>query len=488
MTIAPLRLAASAAALADDFARVRADLDVPTSFPAEVDAEAAAVAARSSRARWLPPGAPDAERLDARSLELVTVDPPGSRDLDQAFHAERQGSGFRVHYAIADVAAFVAPGGPLDREAFVRGETLYLPDGRAPLYPDVVGEGAASLLPEVDRPALLWTFELDADARPLATRCERATVHSRAAQSYAGAQAALDRGDASSSLALLRELGELLLDRERERGGVSIAAPGQEVVRDPDGSYSLELEAPLPVETWNAQISLLTGREAARLMGEAGVGLVRTLPPPDDGIVGRLRHTARALGVEWPSGAAYADVVRGLRPDTRARATFLLQALHALRGAGYAVVTPEAPAPVHAAVGAPYAHVTAPLRRLADRFANEVVLAVAGGYAPPAWAVDALPGLVEVMPRADRHAGAVDRACIDAVETELLAGHLGATFPATVVDRHRRGVVVLLTDIPVLATVAGARPVGEAALGESVTVRLDALDPVARTSTFSLHR
>ena len=244
VTTAPLRLAASAAALADDFARVRADLDVPAGFPPDVDAEAAAVAARGPGSS--PPGVPDARRLDARDLELVTIDPAGSRDLDQAFHAERQGTGFRVHYAIADVAAFVAPGGALDREAFARGETLYLPDGRAPLYPDVLGEGAASLLPDVDRPALLWTFELDEDARPIATRCERATVRSRAAQSYVEVQAALDHGDASPSVALLRELGERLLERERERGGVSIAAPGQEVVRDADGSYSLELEAPLP--------------------------------------------------------------------------------------------------------------------------------------------------------------------------------------------------------------------------------------------------
>ena len=299
--------------------------------------EADAVAARGPA---LPPGVPDDARLDARDLELVTIDPAGSRDLDQAFHAERQPHGYRVHYAIADVAAFVAPGGALDREAFERGETLYLPDGRAPLYPDVLGEGAASLLPAVDRPALLWTFELDAGGAPVETRCERATVRSRAARSYAEVQGEIDRGDASPSLALLREIGEHLLDRERDRGGVSIAAPGQEVVRDDDGSYSLELEAPLPVETWNAQISLLTGREAARLMAEGGVGLLRTLPPPDDGIVARLRRTARALGVDWPDGLAYADVVRGLRPTTRAHATFLLQALHALRGAGYAVVTP----------------------------------------------------------------------------------------------------------------------------------------------------
>ncbi len=141
-----------------------------------------------------------------------------------------------MHYAIADVAAFVAPGGALDREAFERGETLYLPDGRAPLYPDVLGEGAASLLPAVDRPALLWTFELDAGGAPVETRCERATVRSRAAHSYAEVQSEIDRGDASPSLTLLREIGEHLLDRERDRGGVSIAAPGQEVVRDGAGS------------------------------------------------------------------------------------------------------------------------------------------------------------------------------------------------------------------------------------------------------------
>jgi exoribonuclease R len=479
VTTAPLRLAASAAELVDDFARVRADLDVPAAFPPDVQAEADAVAARGPR---LPPGVRDAPRRDARDLDLVTVDPAGSRDLDQAIRVERRGTGFVVHYAIADVAAFVAPAGALDREAFARGETIYLPDGRAPLHPDVVGEGAASLLPDVDRPALLWTFELDAEARPVTTHCERATVRSRAARSYPEVQAAIDRDDVEPALAPLRDLGERLLDQEQARGGVSIAAPGQEVVRAADGSYSLQLEAPLPVETWNAQVSLLTGREAARIMADGGVGLLRTLPPPDENVVGRLRHTARALGVEWPSGAAYADVVRGLLPTTRARATFLLQALHALRGAGYAVVAPGTPTPVHAAVGAPYAHVTAPLRRLADRYANEIVLALQAGDAPPSWAVDALPTLVEVMPGADRHAGAVDRACVDAVEVALLADHVGTTFPATVVDRHRRGVVVLLADVPVVVTVAGDRP----ALGESVMVRLEALDPVARTSTFSL--
>jgi exoribonuclease R len=136
---------------------------------------------------------------------------------------------------------------------------------------------------------------------------------------------------------------------------------------------------------------------------------------------------------------------------------------------------------MHSAVGAPYAHVTAPLRRLGDRFANEIVLAIAAGSAPPAWAVDALPKVVDVMPAADRRASAVERACIDAVEVAVLADRVGTIFPATVVDRHRKGVVVLLSEVPVVASVPGARN-----LGEGVRVRLEALDPMARTLAFAL--
>jgi exoribonuclease R len=97
------------------------------------------------------------------------------------------------------------------------------------------------------------------------------------------------------------------------------------------------------------------------------------------------------------------------------------------------------------------------------------------------WAVDALPKLVDVLPSADRHAGAVERACVDAVETAVLADRIGDVFAATVVDRHHRGVVVMLRDVAVVATVPGARN-----LGEHVQVKLDALDPVARKSVFEL--
>jgi exoribonuclease R len=459
------------------FARIRAEFDVPAAFPPEVDAEAVTVAARGA---VLPPGAAAGDRLDARDVPLVTIDPPGSRDLDQAYHAETRPGGFRVHYAIADVAAFVTPGGALDRESFARGVTLYLPDGRAPMLPNIIGQGAASLLAEQDRPALLWTIDLDPTGATASARLERATVRSRAALDYPGVQVALDRGHADAPLALLREIGSLRRDLEAARGGISLDLPSQEVVADGEGSFRLEYDAPLPVEGWNAQISLLTGIEAAKIMIAAGHGIVRTLPPPQPQLIQRLRRIARALGVRWPKHTTWGEVVRGLdrtRPDD---AAFLIQAAHVLRGAGYAKLDATntasvASVPIHAGVAAPYAHVTAPLRRLADRYANEIVLAHCAGAAPPEWVLAALDDLVTVMRQANQHAAAVERAVVDAAECAVLAPSVGRHFDGVVVDKNAHGVIVQLREPAVVAPMAAP-----AALGDTVAVTLVRVDPVAR--------
>jgi exoribonuclease R len=459
------------------FARVRAEFEVPAAFAPEVDAEAAAVAARGPR---LPPGAGAGERIDARDRPLVTIDPPGSMDLDQAYHAEARPGGFRVHYAIADVAAFVTPGGALDRESFARGVTLYMPDSRAPMLPNVVGQGVASLLADQVRPALLWTIDLDTSGATKSVRLERAIVRSRAALDYPSVQAALDRGDADASLVLLRDIGSLRRDLEVARGGISLDLPSQEVIADGNRGFTLEYEAPLPVESWNAQVSLLTGMEAARIMVEARAGILRTLPPPQPHVIQRLRRTARALGVSWPKHRSWGDVVRGLdrtRPDD---AAFLIQATHVLRGAGYAKLdatntATAASVPIHAGVAAPYAHVTAPLRRLADRYANEIVLAHCAGASPPEWTLAALDELVRVMQRANQHSAAVERAVVDAVECAVLAQSIGRRFDGVVVDKNAHGVIVQLRQPAIIAPMAAP-----AALGDTVVVTLAGVDPITR--------
>ncbi len=470
---------------------MRAELDIPEEFPAAV--EDAAAAAASAPPRLGP-------RTDATGVELVTVDPPGSLDLDQAFHvAAGSGGGYRVHYAIADVAAFVTAGDPVDAEARRRGETLYAPDRRVPLHPPVLGEGAASVLPGEDRPALLWRIDIDAEGRQVGVDLRRATVRSRARLDYAGLQQALDAGSAPEAARLLPEVGALRMALAAERGALDLGLPDQEVVPRGDGGWTLELRAPLPVEGWNAQMSLLTGMAAAELMVGAGVGLLRTLPAAPPEAVDRLRAAAAALGVAWPRGAGPAEVVRTVRPGLPTGAAFLESAAELLRGAGYTALGGPATTPAdlgsatpadvdsatpadlgHAGVGARYAHVTAPIRRLCDRFASEVCVAVAAGAEVPGWARDALPELPALMAASGQRAARLERAVIDLTEAWLLAHRVGERFPAAVVEVDDRGATVVLDDPPVRARCSGRglQP------GARVVVRLVEADPATRAVRF----
>ena len=449
-----------------DLDALRAELEVPGDFSPAALAEAE----QAARAPRLP-------ALDRTDLPMVTIDPPGSRDLDQALHLARTDAGYRVSYAIADVAAFVDPGGALDAEVFARGVTLYAPDARVPLHPPVLGEDAASLLPDQARPALLWELDLDAAGALQATDVRRALVRSTARLDYAQVQAALDDGTASDVLQLLREVGRLREQQARDRGAVDLPTPSQEVEVDEAGRPCLRLRAPLPVEGWNAQISLLTGTAAAQLMLRAGIGLLRTLPPTDEESVAALRRSALALGVDWPEGASYGTVVSALDPSVPASAAVLSLATRLLRGAGYTAFDGEPPEqPLHSAVALPYAHCTAPLRRLADRHVGEVCLAAAAGSPVPAWAREALPRLPDVMAGATRRAAALERAVVDAAEAVVLAARVGERFAAVVVDSTARGGVVQLQDPPVRARCEGA----DLPLGQRIEVELVRADPVRR--------
>jgi len=464
------------------FERIREQMDVPVAFSDEVEAEADAARVHGPQ---IPPGASSHVR-DAREIPLVAIDPPGSRDLDQAFAAETLGAGHRVFYAIADVAALVAPGGPVDMEARSRGLTLYSPDRRTSLHPESINEDAGSLLAGQERQALLWTIDLDETGEILDAHLERARVTNRAQLTYAEAQHQIDDRTASPSLALLRTIGEQRLALERERGAVSLALASQEVVRADDGTFDLEYDESLIVEDWNAQISLLTGIAASRIMIDAGVGLLRTLPVPENRTVDKIRRTARALGIEWPDDVTYAQRVRELRPDTPPRAALLSQAARGLRGAGYVSFTDhDTPSdPLHSAIASTYAHVTAPLRRLCDRFGNEIVVAHCADREPPSWAVEALDELPKLMGAASQRDRNLERAFVDYVEAVVLVPKIGHEFRAVVtdVDNDRGRGRVQLQDPAVVARL----PAEGLTLGSEITVRLDEANPEERLVRFSV--
>ncbi len=434
-----------------DFTALRVELAVPGDFASDVVAEAQ----RAAGSVQLPDH-------DATGIPLVTVDPAGSRDLDQAVHISRSAAGFHVVYAIADVAAFVAPLSSVDEQAHQRGETLYFPDKRIPLYPSVLSEGAASLLPGELRPALLWHIDLDADGEVTAVDLRRARVRSRAQLDYVSLQSKFATGIAPDAVAQLRAVGRLRLARARERHAINLDLPEQTVESDSGHRWTLALREPLPVESWNAEISLLTGMCAARMMLDGGYGILRVVPQPSVGAVKALRRAAHALGVDWPEGRAPGDVLADVDRSSPRHVAFVEHAVALLRGAGYDAFEGAPPQPyLHAGLGAAYTHVTAPLRRLVDRYAGEICLSLHAGTPVPSWVRERVPQLPQTMAAAEHRAHEVDRAVIDATEAWLLHDRVGEQFSVTVIDADEHAATVVLDEPAVRARCAGhALPVG----------------------------
>ncbi|MDZ5661640.1 RNB domain-containing ribonuclease [Nocardioides sp. S-58] len=463
----------------DGIAAIQQEMKLSAAFPDAVEEAAAAAAA-----------APRLPELDRTDIELVTIDPEGARDLDQAMHIARDADhpgGYVVHYAIADVAAFVTAGDPVDVEANRRGETLYGADSKIPLHPKVLSEGAASLLPDQVRPALLWTIRVDDVGEGVDVQVERALVRSRAQLSYLEVQADLDAGRAPELIGLLKEVGELRLAREAARGGVSLPLPEQELVETGDGHWELEFRRLTPVENWNAQISLLTGMAAASLMVYARVGILRTLPPADPRDVQRLHRTARALGIEWPAEQLYPDFIRTLDPSRPTHAAMIVACTRLLRGAGYVTFNGELPEQAqHSALASEYAHVTAPLRRLADRYAGEICVALCAGTEVPDWVISAMAELPDTMTSSGRRANQYENAVVNLCEAELLSDRVGETFTAVVVDldeKDKKKGDITIQDPAIEASVVGS---ADLPLGEEVTVELVQADPRTRTVEFRL--
>ncbi|WP_433193601.1 RNB domain-containing ribonuclease [Nocardia sp. CA-107356] len=506
-----------------DFGAIRSEFGLASAYPAEATA-----AARDAIDAFA------GQRSDRTDIPFVTIDPPGAMDLDQAVHIERTASGFTVHYAIADVGAVIDPAGPLAREAGTRGQTFYLPDGTVPLHPPILSEDSASLLPDQARPAALWTIECDENAEPLRFSVVRATVRSRVRLDYAGVQADADANRLHPSIAALPDFGTRRIEAGLVRGAIGLRLPAQSIIRDDnaDGHWRLVVEPRTAADDWNEQISLLTGMCAARIMlngsgsdGAPGAGeriaLLRTMPPPAESAIDSMRRTAAALGVEWPAHESVGRMLAGLDPNTPSTLVLMSEATGLLRGAGYTVLDgvvdaaaggsatgggqvtgggqatgsarstdgarsgSNSPPPnnlQHSAIGAPYAHVTAPLRRLADRFATEICLARCAGTEVPQWVRAGLVPTAESMKRSDSIAGKVERACIDLTEATLLAERTGTVFDAVVVREANgsRPAEVFVADPPVVGPCLDAPPEGS-----KVQVRLVAADPATRKVGFT---
>lgn len=465
-----LTVAPATGPLAEALASIPAALGIVRDFSAAAMAEAESGAAH-----------PTLPQADATDVPFVTIDPAGSLDLDQALYLERVGDGYRVRYAIADVPSFVTPGGALDAEARRRGQTIYAPDGRIPLHPLILSEGAASLLPGQLRSAFVWDLGLDEAGNLVSTAVARARVRSTAKLDYVGVQQQIDAGTADTNLALLKEIGLKRIALEVVRGAANLTLPESEVNQVGIG-YEIVRRAPQPVEDWNAQLSLLTGMAAANLMIGAKVGILRTMPAPDQGAIDRFRHQSVALGTPWPERQAYGEYLRSLDTTDPKQLAIMHAAASLFRGAGYTAFDGSVPIGLtQAAVGASYAHTTAPLRRLVDRFVLALCEAISAGIDIPAWAREALPSLPALMEHSSGVTSQFEHRALDMVEAALVSSRIGEVFEATVISVTKTGGSIQVADPAVTAHCTG-----DLVAGEVVNARLVQADIATGTTLFEL--
>jgi exoribonuclease R len=450
-----------AQALSTGLAKIRTEFHVPDGFPPEVAAAAQAAARRM-------PG----QHVDRTAMPFVTLDPASSTDLDQAFSIDASGGDLLLHYAIADVAWFVEDGDAIDLEAWNRGETFYLPDGKAGLYPPLLAEAAASLLPDGPRPAVIFTIRIAGDGAVKLDSAERAIIQSRAKLAY-------DSVKASDVPAGFAELARRMAMNEERRGASRVDPPEQEVERLADGTFRLSFRPLLQSEQDNAALSLAANMAIADAMLVHKTGLFRVMSGPDVSKVQRLRNAAQALGLSWPASTSLRDYQRTLDPADPRQAALMLEIRRAGNGASYQPYQ-EGVVPWHEAMAATYAHATAPLRRLADRYVVRCALAIANGQPVPQAVTDAFARLPKVMGRADARASQISHAAIDLAEAVMLKDHEGETFKAVVTDIVDHGVRVQLADMPVVANVkaSGLRQ------GDSLALKLVSADPDQRSIVF----
>jgi exoribonuclease R len=258
-----------------------------------------------------------------------------------------------------------------------------------------------------------------------------------------------------------------------------VDAPEQELVSVTDGQYRLEFRPQLIAEQQNAAMSLAANLAIADELLAHHTGLFRVMPELDDWAVKRLRRTAKALGLAWPANVTLKQFEAGLNSSNPRDAAFQAAIRRSGPKASYAPFR-EGEIPWHTAMGATYAHVTAPLRRLADRYVIQAALLICSGQAVPDELNTIFQRLPDVMARAEDKAGQIDRAVLDLAEAVMLEGQEGSQFEAIVTDLDERGSRIQLSDPAVVARIdgKGAMP------GDAITVELVKTDVAHRQVVF----
>ncbi|MCL6544399.1 MAG: VacB/RNase II family 3'-5' exoribonuclease [Bryobacteraceae bacterium] len=497
------------------------------------------------QAERLPVTLPSAEistRRDFRKLDIVTIDGETARDFDDAVHVERLPNGnFLLQVHIADVSYYVRPGSAIDREAQLRGTSVYFPDRAVPMLPLELSTEICSLKPQADRLVLSVLLEIDHQGDIVRQEFTKGIIRSAARLTYTAVALALE-GDPGlreryaglvPQLELMRELA-LILNRKRiRRGSIDFDLPEPLIEFDEFGEMTGITRAPRNIAHRIIEEFMLAANEAvASHLEAAGVPfLYRIHEPPDPAKVIEFEELAASFGHSLGLGPLRVKrfpVVDRKRDGRKIRKDLVLAdeslkvtpqhyqrliakiegtpeerilsylMLRSLKQARYSPVNTG-----HFALAAPaYTHFTSPIRRYPDLVVHRILSALLEGKRPPD---QDLAFLGEHCSFTERRAAEAERELVEWKKAKFMAERLGDEFDALVVSVTKYGLFVELLElfveglIPIelipgdryqfqenARRIIGARTRRVFKAGDTVRVRLDRVDVLARQLQFSL--
>ncbi len=460
-------------------------------------------------------------RTDLRQVPLLTIDPVDARDHDDAVFAEddpdpANPGGFRVLVAIADVAHYVRPGSRLDREAQLRGNSVYFPDRVVPMLPERISNDLCSLRELEDRPCLAVRMTFDRDGEKRGHSFMRAMMRSAAKLSYQEAQAAIDGAPTEKCLPLmetaLRPLWRAYaaLSKARDaREPLDLDLPERKIKLDKDGRVAdvlipERLAAHRLIEEFMIQANVAA---AETLEQKKGAVVYRVHDAPSQEKLKALREFLETIDLKLPPAG-------DLRPGAFNKILAKAKEMPVPELVNEVVLRSQAQAIYDTGnIGhfglnlRRYAHFTSPIRRYADLLVHRGLIAAlgAGDDGMPDDARSGLKPIAQQISEAERRAMMAERETIDRLIAAHLADRVGAKFAARIGGVTRSGLFVRLKDtgadgfVPISSlgdeyfqhveaahALVGARSGGAYRLGDAVEVRLVEAIPSAGALRFEM--
>ncbi len=444
------------------------------------------------------------KRADLRAIPLVTVDGKDARDFDDAIFAEKDGNGWHLIVAIADVAHYVRPGSPLDKEAFRRGNSTYFPDRVVPMLPEALSNELCSLKPNVDRACIAAHLWIDRLGELTKWRFVRGIMKSRARLTYEQLQAAKDGKPDAETERLMETVVEplygafhCLMAARGKRGTLELDLPERVVELDNGKIKAIKIRDRLDSHRLIEEYMITANVAAAAQLEGGGPALYRIHDKPMEMKLEGLRDFLDTLGI-------------GLVPNHSIHSRFLTRILENAAGTSHAHVVNEMilrsqSQAVYSRenIGhfglalAKYAHFTSPIRRYADLIVHRGLIRACslGDDGLTEREIEKLDEIAEHISATERQSAAAERDSSDRFITLFMADRVGSIFPAKISGVARFGLFARLDEtgadgiIPIdtlprdyyyleekSQALIGRRTKRTYRLGQVVEVRLDKAD------------